>query len=820
MRCPLGLILVVAAVLNTDAEHASPSPTRLIIDTDMSGDCDDVGAVCIAHALMTRGEANLIAVVHNTGVDTGIGAVSAINTYYGRESIPLGAYKGSFDKGLRGPYIDDLVDRFPSNIKNASQVPDALKVLREALAASPDQSVWISSIGFTTNLELLLKSPPDSASPLNGTSLVKAKVKGLAWMGGRYPNSGRDPAQPHLPSPEHNFGFHCTATTPRCNNMSSPAIGPSTAFVNDHWPATVPIVFLGWEVAQKILTGGVMTNGTPVTNPCRQAYIDHSGAGKDRQSWDPATTLYAVRGAAGFYNLTSGQNVIAADGNNRWIDGLGTNRSYLVLKSPSSSAEAVRGAINELLLMPPARRSPAKSARATQVPTKTFPFGAEGPAVTHRLFNMSASRGAMGAAPWGTSSVAFAGGSIEGQPKGTPPTNHIDVFDVSTSSWSSNQTVLPHASAGDSTCAGQVGETSFFGSALSVGAVDLYDATSGTWTSHAVQIARDFSACAGASSGSEAVVICAGGQSKTVEGASFAVDTIHLKKTKIIMPPIHPRDSTQQWRVVKDFNAVPVGTAAAVKSLEDCEGHCSGSVQFSFNEKSNHCFCSNSTVWNGTVNVRITSGCTTAVSGCPPPSAPTPAPPPTPSTHKLSVGRKKLSAASQGDIIMFGMGYSDEEATKGYSLAYDMYNVTSGEWSAGTLPSKQGRQYGTAVGCGGKIMFAGGQIAGGRSAVVDIFDVSEGHGWMPPANLSQARSNLAAACAADRYALFAGGQIPSRATVDVYDTVSGQWSLLNPLNFGRGWLVGAGAGDCAVFSGGGRSGNASDADVYCFGSQR
>jgi hypothetical protein len=300
------------------------------------------------------------------------------------------------------------------------------------------------------------------------------------------------------------------------------------------------------------------------------------------------------------------------------------------------------------------------------------------------------------------------------------------------------------------------------------------------------------------------VVICAGGQNKTHEGASFAIDTIHLQQHA----PAKARASP--WTVVKDWNAVPEGAAATVTSLEECEAHCAGSLQFSFNGKSNHCFCSKSAVWNGTVHVLITSGCTAAVSGCPPPLAPTPVPAPTPFTPKLSVGRKKLSAASQGDIVIFAMGYSDEPATKGYSFAFDMYNLSSGKWSAGTLPSKQGRQYGTAVGCGGKIMFAGGQIGGGRSAVVDIFDVSGGRGWMAPANLSQARSNLAAACAADRYALFAGGQIPPRDDVDVYDTVSGQWSVLEALNFGRGWLVGAASHECAVFAGG-------NADVYCFG---
>ena len=48
-------------------------------------------------------------------------------------------------------------------------------VYRKALAAAPASSVWISSIGFTTNIEALLKSSPDKISPLNGTELVAAK---------------------------------------------------------------------------------------------------------------------------------------------------------------------------------------------------------------------------------------------------------------------------------------------------------------------------------------------------------------------------------------------------------------------------------------------------------------------------------------------------------------------------------------------------------------------------------------------------------------------------------------------------------------------
>ena len=193
------------------------------------------------------------------------------------------------------------------------------------------------------------------------------------------------------------------------------------------------------------------------------------------------------------------------------------------------------------------------------------------------------------------------------------------------------------------------------------------------------------------------------------------------------------------------------------------------------------------------------------------------------SSHRLSVGRKKLSAAAQpigttGGVIGFAMGFSDIQSTYGYSATYDLYDVSSGRWSNGTLPSGEGRQYGTAVGCGGKLVFAGGQIAGGRSQAVDVYDVHK-MVWSA-ANLSVPRSNLAAACAAERYALFAGGQTPGRDVVDMLDTRTGEWHVLSPLSYGRGWLVGAGVGACAVFAGGNYPKHSSErpptVDAYCF----
>ena len=65
----------------------------MIIDTDASFDVDDVVAVCMAHALMDRGEVDIKAIVHDAGIPEGIGAMSVLNHYYGRDDILLGAYK-------------------------------------------------------------------------------------------------------------------------------------------------------------------------------------------------------------------------------------------------------------------------------------------------------------------------------------------------------------------------------------------------------------------------------------------------------------------------------------------------------------------------------------------------------------------------------------------------------------------------------------------------------------------------------------------------------------------------------------------------------
>ena len=134
---------------------------NLLIDTDMSIDVDDVGALCLAHALADRGEANILAVVQDTGFELGAAAVSVINRYYGRDGLRIGAYRGAaasigrpsdtpgpkWTNHGKGYYVEDMVGTYPSRVRSSADAEDALDVYRSELADAEDRSVVIVSLG-------------------------------------------------------------------------------------------------------------------------------------------------------------------------------------------------------------------------------------------------------------------------------------------------------------------------------------------------------------------------------------------------------------------------------------------------------------------------------------------------------------------------------------------------------------------------------------------------------------------------------------------------------------------------------------------------
>src|SRR5262249_35352886 len=132
------------------------------------------------------------------------------------------------------------------------------------------------SVGFLSNLDRLLDTPPDGFSPETGDALVRRKVRLWVCMGGKFPD-GR------FASGDGEYNL-------RVDPLASLRV------LND-WPT--PVVFSGFEIGARILTGRRLRD-QPEPNPVRTAYLRFNGL-ENRESWDQTAVLYAVRGARDYW---------------------------------------------------------------------------------------------------------------------------------------------------------------------------------------------------------------------------------------------------------------------------------------------------------------------------------------------------------------------------------------------------------------------------------------------------------------------------------------------------------------------------------------
>ena len=65
----------------------------LFIDTDMGGDCDDVGAIALANILKNENLIEIAGITHTTSLPWGPACIDIVNRYYGNPNILVGATK-------------------------------------------------------------------------------------------------------------------------------------------------------------------------------------------------------------------------------------------------------------------------------------------------------------------------------------------------------------------------------------------------------------------------------------------------------------------------------------------------------------------------------------------------------------------------------------------------------------------------------------------------------------------------------------------------------------------------------------------------------
>lgn len=303
-------LAIITANCVSQTQTIEKDAVKIIFDSDLGPDYDDVGALAFLHAMADSGKAEILATLASNKHPLVAPAIEVINTYFKRPYLPIGGVKGEGVE-IGSPYCwaDSITERYPHKINSTSEVKDAVTLYRKILNEQLDNSVTIVTVGFLTNMKALLKSEPDNISRLSGSELVSRKVKRLVAMAGCFPE-GRE------------FNIY----------MDSVA----SLYVFSNWPGE--IVFTGFEIGQKIRTGLRLINSDIRNSPVKDVFsisIPRSEEDKyGRMSWDQTAVLIGIYGIEGFFESVRGKIIVYPDGSNSWVDNPDGKHLYVKQKMP------------------------------------------------------------------------------------------------------------------------------------------------------------------------------------------------------------------------------------------------------------------------------------------------------------------------------------------------------------------------------------------------------------------------------------------------------------------------------------------------------
>ena len=255
--------------------------TLIIYDTDIGSSTDDLFALELLHRYQDEGRCRLLGVIVNRVGEEYAACADVMNTYFGHADVPIGLVRHGIDnppiwidyKALPTYTDGNGQPMFRRSISDYSSLPDGWQLYRRLLAAQPDHSVSICSVGFVPALAQLLASGADEFSPLGGVDLVRKKVKCIYVMGGVFGESL-----------ESDFNFSKGIT-----------------FAQDFfrlWPKEVDMVFSPMEVGQNIeykpeqVIGDVSWTDA---HPIKQVYMT-CNCNTGQMMWDPMAVIHAVEG--------------------------------------------------------------------------------------------------------------------------------------------------------------------------------------------------------------------------------------------------------------------------------------------------------------------------------------------------------------------------------------------------------------------------------------------------------------------------------------------------------------------------------------------
>lgn len=269
---------------------------RIIVDTDIGPDCDDVGALVVLHRLAQKYDIQVLGIINCTSNPYGTGAIDVVSTFCGNKDVPIGMYTEPgflcYDDAMA--YNKYISEHFNSQYEPVGdkKPEESTRLYRRLLAGAEDNSVILVTIGPLNTVAQLLTSTPDDISDMNGVELVAKKVYATISMAGATENKQRE------------YNIICDANA-ACTFLEK---------------MPVPVIYSGFEVGYSIDSGFSPENmpEDADSNPVAISYKLYTEFRKMNpymnKSYDLTAVQFAFEGEGDFYRL-SGPGKVVLDKN-------------------------------------------------------------------------------------------------------------------------------------------------------------------------------------------------------------------------------------------------------------------------------------------------------------------------------------------------------------------------------------------------------------------------------------------------------------------------------------------------------------------------
>lgn len=290
---------------------------KIILDTDLGGDCDDAAAIALVNKFHNKGLIDCKAILYSNSNKKAAETVDIIDRFYGN-TFPCGIYSQSeFLIEYSGDFIGEVHAAFEKKYP-PGKIEDANALLYKTLMAEEGKFTVIC-IGQLRNIAVFLNS---DFNGIGGKELFNKKVEKIVIMGGNFDQT------------EEIFTYCGVKLTGEYNFVTD--ISSVRTVIEK---CTVPIYFCDVHIGLNELSLAYLSENYDDGNPvsmCYKLFVD--GA---RNSWDPLTVLFAIEQDERYFVARSGWAYVDEKGRSLFKRDV-RGRHYVVRYNNRTSREIVK----------------------------------------------------------------------------------------------------------------------------------------------------------------------------------------------------------------------------------------------------------------------------------------------------------------------------------------------------------------------------------------------------------------------------------------------------------------------------------------------